>query len=165
MIESRRRGSISQNPAKEKSNSAELSCLRRSVSSISITDVYAIRESTQALGETTTAIAFDHTLTYAYATYAYINLTIFSFGIQIEQCQRVQQLQYSRFLPVILFMKQSSMKKHMVESVEETKAGAKVQTPVNPAADVLVDRAVDPVDSSKVDLEPASLPLSIPIAA
>jgi len=38
-------------------------------------------------------------------------------------------------------------------------------TPVNPAADVVVDRAVDPVDSAKVDLEPASPPLPPPTAA
>ena len=44
-------------------------------------------------------------------------------------------------------MKQS-MKKDMVESVEEA-----------------VDRAVDPVDSGKVDLEPASPPLPPPAAA
>lgn len=119
-------------------------------------NVSDISESTPAQGETTTAIAFDHTLTYAYATYAYIH--ILKFGIQIEQFQREQLLQYSRFITVILLMKQS-MKKDMVQSVEEAKAGAKVFEPVNPAEDVVVDRAVDPVDSAKVDLEPASQPL------
>lgn len=39
-------------------------------------------ESTPALGETITAIAFDHTFTYAYATYAYIH--IFQLRIQSE---------------------------------------------------------------------------------